>query len=176
MLGNFDDASLILKKVDESSKENVPPSTARAGRSALLIPRNPSTKVKKTWSLDDFEIGKKLGKGRFGNVYVAREVKSKFIVALKVIFKSQLEQNRVEHQLRREIEIQSQMRYALASLLGLLQFDLNLPLLHRHPNILRMYGYFHDATRVFLILEVPLLCWTLAPLPILLTDELSGLL
>lgn len=24
----------------------------------------------------------------------------------------------------------------------------------RHPNILRLYGYFHDATRVFLILEL----------------------
>jgi serine/threonine protein kinase len=23
----------------------------------------------------------------------------------------------------------------------------------RHPNILRLYGYFHDETRVFLILE-----------------------
>lgn len=23
----------------------------------------------------------------------------------------------------------------------------------RHPNILRLYGYFHDATRVYLILE-----------------------
>lgn len=24
----------------------------------------------------------------------------------------------------------------------------------RHPNILRLYGYFHDETRVFLILEL----------------------
>lgn len=23
----------------------------------------------------------------------------------------------------------------------------------RHPNVLRLYGYFHDATRVYLILE-----------------------
>lgn len=34
--------------------------------------------------MDDFDIGKPLGKGKFGNVYVAREKKSKFIVALKV--------------------------------------------------------------------------------------------
>lgn len=26
-------------------------------------------------------------------------------------------------------------------------------ILHRHPNILRMYGYFFDETRVYLILE-----------------------
>ncbi|KAH0619175.1 hypothetical protein JD844_018929 [Phrynosoma platyrhinos] len=87
---------------------------------------------KKQWSLDDFEIGRPLGKGKFGNVYLAREKESKFILALKVLFKSQLEKAGVEHQLRREVEIQSHLR---------------------HPNILRLYGYFHDATRVYLILE-----------------------
>ncbi|XP_028754888.1 serine/threonine-protein kinase Aurora-3-like [Neltuma alba] len=87
---------------------------------------------KKQWSLRDFEIGKPLGKGKFGRVYVAREVKSKYIVALKVIFKEQIEKYRIHHQLRREMEIQTSLQ---------------------HPNILRLYGWFHDAERVFLILE-----------------------
>ena len=43
-----------------------------------------------------------------------------------MLFKSQLQKNNVEHQLRREIEIQSHLR---------------------HPNILRLYGYFYDAVR-----------------------------
>ncbi|KAE8731705.1 Serine/threonine-protein kinase Aurora-1 [Hibiscus syriacus] len=47
-------------------------------------------------------------------------------------FKSQLQQSQVEHQLRREVEIQSHLR---------------------HPNILRLYGYFYDQKRVYLILE-----------------------
>ena len=64
------------------------------------------------WSLDNFEIGRPLGKGKFGNVYLAREKKSKFIVALKVLFKSQLQKCHMEHQLRREIEIQSHLRLA----------------------------------------------------------------
>ncbi|XP_053106151.1 aurora kinase A isoform X2 [Hemicordylus capensis] len=94
---------------------------------------NPKTETKKKqWSLDDFEIGPPLGKGKFGNVYLAREKESKFILALKVLFKTQLEKAGVEHQLRREVEIQSHLR---------------------HPNILRLYGYFHDTTRVYLILE-----------------------
>ena len=42
------------------------------------------------WQLSDFEIGRPLGRGKFGNVYLAREKESKFIVALKVLFKSQL--------------------------------------------------------------------------------------
>ena len=65
-------------------------------------------------------------------MYLAREKRSKYIVALKVLFKNQLQQSHVEHQLRREIEIQSHLR---------------------HPNILRLYGYFYDHNRVYLILE-----------------------
>ncbi|KAG0470750.1 hypothetical protein HPP92_017450 [Vanilla planifolia] len=86
----------------------------------------------KRWTLNDFEIRKPLGRGKFGHVYLAREKKSNHIVAIKVLFKSQLKQSQVEHQLRREVEIQSHLR---------------------HPNILRLYGYFYDQTRVYLILE-----------------------
>jgi aurora kinase len=84
------------------------------------------------WSLDDFEIGKPLGRGKFGSVYLAREKRTKYIVAIKVLQKSQLQKAGVEHQLRREIEIQSHLR---------------------HRNILRMYGYFYDSKRIYLILE-----------------------
>ena len=63
------------------------------------------------WKLEDFDIGRPLGKGKFGNVYLAREKASKYIVALKVLFKSQLQKAQVEHQLRREIEIQSHLRH-----------------------------------------------------------------
>jgi len=63
------------------------------------------------FQLSDFDIGKPLGRGKFGNVYLAREKQSKFIVALKMLSKQQLQKAQVEHQLRREIEIQSQLRY-----------------------------------------------------------------
>jgi serine/threonine protein kinase len=99
---------------------------------ATAAPSTTKNLMQKQWCLEDFEIGRKLGRGKFGNVYLAREKQSKFIVALKIIHKKQLLKNKMEHQLRREIEIQSNLR---------------------HPNILRLYGYFHDAERVFLILE-----------------------
>ena|SRR3990167_190574 len=91
--------------------------------------RNPTPR---RFALDDFEIGKKLGCGKFGRVYLAREKSSEFIVALKILYKEEIVKCNVERQVRREIEIQSQ-------------------LLHR--NILRLYGYFYDETRIFLILE-----------------------
>jgi serine/threonine protein kinase len=102
------------------------------GQSRMQPPSFSQDIVEKRWTISDFEIGKPLGQGKFGNVYLAREKNSKFVVALKVLFKAQLLESRVEHQLRREIEIQSHLR---------------------HPNILRLYGYFYDEERVYLILE-----------------------
>uniref|UniRef100_A0A1I8PA04 Aurora kinase n=1 Tax=Stomoxys calcitrans TaxID=35570 RepID=A0A1I8PA04_STOCA len=92
----------------------------------------PKKDNKKVWSLANFDIGRPLGRGKFGNVYLAREKESKFVVALKVLFKQQIHESNVEHQVRREIEIQSHLR---------------------HPHILRLYGYFHDEARIYLILE-----------------------
>lgn len=87
----------------------------------------------KQFHLGMFEIGRPLGKGKFGRVYLARERTSNFICALKVLYKSELQHGSgVEKQVRREIEIQSNLR---------------------HPNILKLYGHFHDSKRIFLILE-----------------------
>lgn len=115
----------------KSDEENTNPSETPVKKIASNEP-NSKMHPSSRWSLDNFEIGRPLGRGKFGSVYLAREKKSEFIVALKILFKSQLMKSNVEHQLRREIEIQSHLR---------------------HPHILRLYGYFYDDTRVFLILE-----------------------
>ena len=86
----------------------------------------------KAWSIDNFEIGKPMGRGKFGHVYLAREKKSKFIVALKVLFKKQIIKNNIQAQLRREIEIQSHLI---------------------HENICRLYGFFSDDKKIYMILE-----------------------
>lgn len=51
-----------------------------------------------------------MGRGKFGRVYLAREKKSNFMVAMKVMFKSELVGGRVEKQVLREIEIQSHLK------------------------------------------------------------------
>jgi len=94
--------------------------------------QNTTLTKNKCWQLSDFDIGRPLGRGKFGSVYLAREKHSKYIVALKMLFKSQILQSHVEHQLKREVEIQSRLR---------------------HPNILRLYGYYCDYSKVYLILE-----------------------
>ncbi|XP_055993170.1 aurora kinase C-like [Sorex fumeus] len=108
----------------------VPSEEAAAGP---LLPRGQSRqRWTKPFTINDFEIGRPLGKGKFGSVYLARLKENHFIVALKVLFKSQIENAGMEHQLRREVEIQAHLQ---------------------HPNILRLYNYFHDRRRIYLILE-----------------------
>jgi serine/threonine protein kinase len=63
---------------------------------------------------------------------VRTKVEPNYILALKCLYKSEIVQSRVEKQIRREIEIQQNLR---------------------HPNVLRLYGYFHDEKRIFLMLE-----------------------
>ena len=82
--------------------------------------------------LNDFEIGKPLGQGKFGHVYVARTKKEHHILALKVLHIEQLNKDNMAHQLRREIEIQAHLK---------------------HKNILKMYSYFFDNDRIYLVLE-----------------------
>ncbi|OOQ88873.1 Serine/threonine-protein kinase ark1 [Penicillium brasilianum] len=121
---------------------NVPPSPGKVSQGAIVsrnIDENgdqrsasPLYDQPKSLHLGMFEIGKPLGKGKFGRVYLAKERSSGFVCALKVLHKSELQQGGVQKQVRREIEIQSNLR---------------------HPNVLRLYGHFHDSKRIFLILE-----------------------
>jgi len=91
--------------------------------------------------LRDFEIGRFLGEGGFGKVVAARKHHSKYPVALKVISKEKLEVSESENpdtrtsimvQIKREIDIQSMLS---------------------HPNILKIFGHFHNETIICLILE-----------------------
>ncbi|XP_012214774.1 aurora kinase C-like [Linepithema humile] len=115
------------KEVKDSKNED----TQKVSNAAASNPSKENQR-QKTWVLTDFDIGRPLGKGKFGNVYLAREKRSKFVIAMKVLYRMQVEDARISHQVRREIEIQTHLR---------------------HPNILRMYGYFYDDQRIYLILE-----------------------
>lgn len=113
---------------DAAQKSEV---TGEAASILSMSSTSPSSPVH--LSLHSFQIGRPLGKGKFGRVYMARtKAAPHFIVALKCLHKAEIVAGRVEKQVRREIEIQQNLR---------------------HPNILRLYGYFHDSKRIFLVLE-----------------------
>ena len=97
----------------------------------------------------------------------------------KVLFKSQLASAGVEHQLRREIEIQSHLRFLTSFSSTTVKLNPETCITFRHKNILRLYGYFYDTNRVYLILEfanggelykeVRLLFWTNSTLDLIAT-------
>ncbi|XP_011266312.1 aurora kinase C [Camponotus floridanus] len=127
---------VITKKKSNNEKPNNDSKETKDNKSDIQKVPNSDTNTKnqkeKRWVLGDFDIGRPLGKGKFGNVYLAREKRTKFIIAMKVLFRSQISDANITHQVIREIEIQTHLR---------------------HPNILRMYGYFYDDKRIYLILE-----------------------
>jgi serine/threonine protein kinase len=97
-----------------------------------------STRQKKQnnhqWTLNDFDIGKPLGKGKFGRVYLAREKRSEqqAIVALKMVRKKYVIKSKFENQICREILIHQKLK---------------------HRNVLRCYGYFDNEKTIYIILE-----------------------
>jgi serine/threonine protein kinase len=85
-----------------------------------------------SWSLNDFDIGPKLGEGQFGKIYLCREKTTKYAVVLKLIAKEAVIHNALVHQIQREIELHMYCK---------------------HRNIVRLLAYFWDDERVFLVLD-----------------------
>ncbi|KAF5394774.1 Serine/threonine-protein kinase active site [Paragonimus heterotremus] len=100
----------------------------KSAKHSTTLPRRNGRK----WSLRDIDIGKKLGEGCFGSVYLAREKESRFVIALKMLIKEEINTQERVQQIQREIEIQSHLK---------------------HPNIVRLYDYFYDKKRIYLMLE-----------------------
>ncbi|KAF7722705.1 spindle assembly checkpoint kinase [Apophysomyces ossiformis] len=89
-------------------------------------------KERQEWRIDDFDVGRHLGTGKFGTVYLAQEKASQQIVALKILEKKEIIKAKVAPFIKREIEIQSHLR---------------------HPNTLSLFGYFHDDRHIYMVLE-----------------------
>ncbi|KRX06903.1 Protein kinase-like domain [Pseudocohnilembus persalinus] len=86
----------------------------------------------KFWEINDFEIGPQLGKGKFSEVFLAREKKSGFLLALKKMNKKYLKNYKIESQIKREIMLQKSTN---------------------HKNIIQLYGFFSDQSHIYLLLE-----------------------
>lgn len=87
----------------------------------------------KNFTIDDFELGKPIGRGKFGQVWLAREKSRNFIVALKIMKKAEIAaEPKSVKQIRREIELHSNLD---------------------SPFIVKMLGHFHDKYNIYCILE-----------------------
>ena len=92
-----------LKSTNAAAAPSSPAGASKAAASAAS--KTPAKAAPQKWNLESFEVGRPLGRGKFGNVYLAREKASGAVVALKVIFKKQVDKHGVLPQLKEEIEI-----------------------------------------------------------------------
>ncbi|EAS06666.1 Serine/Threonine kinase domain protein (macronuclear) [Tetrahymena thermophila SB210] len=86
-----------------------------------------------TYSIENFKVGKKLGHGKFADVYVAVDKHTGFRVALKQIRKETIKEFNLYQDILNEIKVQ-----------GILS----------HPNIIKLYGFFIDNDSIYLIQEL----------------------
>lgn len=82
--------------------------------------------------MKDFSLGRKIGRGRFGNVYMAEEKDTGSIFAIKMVSIQQVKDEEMIGQLVEEIKLQIYLQ---------------------HPNVLKMYGFFVETGNVCMILE-----------------------
>lgn len=87
---------------------------------------------KRGFKKSDFKIGKKMGKGQFGEVLLVQHKATGFICGMKVMEKKQIRDEDYVGQIARELSI---------------QFYLS------HRNIAPLYGYFSDENNVYLLVE-----------------------
>ena len=82
--------------------------------------------------LSEFQRGRKIGKGAFGNVYEVKHLKTGKTFAMKEMSKRFID----DHDMVENIKIEAKVMYSL-----------------NHPNIVRIITHFEDARYVYLILE-----------------------
>jgi serine/threonine protein kinase len=92
-----------------------------------------SKKRERVFGISDFEMLKELGAGKYGKVFLVRERATNFVCALKVLEKSLIKSEEITEQLIRELKIQTFLN---------------------HVNIIKMYGFFDDASNIYLVMEV----------------------
>lgn len=84
-------------------------------------------------TIDCFKKLSKLGQGKFGKVYLVRQIHTGFVMALKVLEKKKIMQDNILEQFIRQLKIQAFLN---------------------HPNIIDVYGFFHDETYFYTMLEL----------------------
>ena len=92
-----------------------------------------SVSAVKSLSINDFTVMCQLGQGGFGTVMLARKKTSSTLYAMKMIAKNRMAKRNFADLIIAEAEAMQTLK---------------------HPFIVRLYGAFHDAARVYFLLEV----------------------
>jgi thiamine kinase-like enzyme len=92
----------------------------------------PRTFTRTVKRIQGFTFGHVLGKGKFGEVYLARHIETGFIVAIKKVAKDKLREFRMIDQFIKEIKLHNSLD---------------------HPKIVKFYGFFEEKESIYLVIE-----------------------
>merc|ERR1712232_1064872 len=101
-IGALGSSTLAFSASPSSPHWTASPAAVAGGHS----PQERSRAGPHMWTLDDFEVGCKLGAGQFGHVHLVREKQSKAVAVLKVMQKRRIERLHVQRHIVHEINIQ----------------------------------------------------------------------
>lgn len=100
------------------------------------------TVTQNNWKLADFCVGKPLGKGKFGNVYLAR-LKSRLPRDLQDLSSSSTsadEESTVPDQIALKMVFKAQLQQEPETSMRLLMNEVNVLQILQHESIIRLYG------------------------------------
>ncbi|RHZ79655.1 hypothetical protein Glove_143g18 [Diversispora epigaea] len=124
------------RQINRENKENINRENRENKENKENCTYNLTHRTRQTipqFSINNFDIGGELGKGKYGRVYVATEKTYGYVVALKILNKEELLKEKLIIPWEREVEIQRNLK---------------------HPNILKLFGCFQDEKHIFMILEL----------------------
>lgn len=123
-----------INQEQHSSEDEIKRVFGTNGFDPYVMVKAPPRKPWHEWTIkEDFEVGKPLGHGLYGHVYLARTKIDKRIVALKVMHEKDIMFHKAEAVVNREVEIHCKLR---------------------HENVIKMYGFFRDVDKIVLVLEL----------------------
>jgi serine/threonine protein kinase len=82
--------------------------------------------------MSHFDLGQRIGSGKFGDVHLCRHKVTHTLFALKKILKSTIIELKLLEQFTNELKIQYRLD---------------------HPNIVKLYAHFDDEYHIFLLME-----------------------
>ena len=122
-------SSCSFRSMDTTASANTSASDADTASVIPALAKDVVTPTPTELSLQDFALGDRIGRGRFGHVYKVQKKSSGAIFAMKVLIKEELKLNNLLDQLKNEVKFQSKLK---------------------HKYVLRLLAVIQDKKRVYL--------------------------
>lgn len=89
-------------------------------------------KISSGITLGSFEIGERLGRGRFGVVHLARHKASGWVCAIKTLKRREIVEHKLQEQVKKELQVQSTLK---------------------HPGIVQVWTWLLEQDRLHIVME-----------------------